>query len=224
MTTAAADDSDTTAPGLRLGTVDRVRVRVGYRRSADAPVSDVFLLDLPGGRAVGAFDEAPYLRALEPVLEVGGGLGGRAAPAYSVHVDRGGTSTGAGDVEIRVEVTTGDTSAPLAPEAVVAAAGAFTRTLAAGGDPDSVELHHDDAIEQARDLAGEAFPELRSGALTVSEEEHRAAEGRWTVGFRTGDRDRYVVVVGFVDGYTGSAHVHHEPRSEVLDSVGSESQ
>jgi hypothetical protein len=64
---------------------------------------------------------------------------------------------------------------------------------------------------------------VHSDVLSVSEEEHRAAQGSWSVGLRTRELDRYLVVVGFLDGYAGSAHVRHEPRSEVLDAVGSES-
>jgi hypothetical protein len=219
MSNSAADES---SPGhrLHLGIVDRVRVRVGYGRTVNGPASDVFLLDLPGVDAGGAFDEAPYLESLEPILDAGTGV----SPTYTVHVNRSRASWSAGesDVEIRVHLATGSKS-PLAQAAVDAVADAFKRALEYAGTPEAVTLHHDEAIEHARARVVEAYPELHSVVLTVSEEEHRAAEGAWRVGFRGRDLDRYVVMLGFVEGYSGSARVQHVPQIEVIDSVGSES-
>jgi hypothetical protein len=220
MAKAAADHSDASGHVLSLGKVDRIRIRVAYGRDLDGPSHDVFLLDVPLAAAEEAFDEMPYLEALEPILYAGAEI-----PAdYSVHLTRHHTSFGttAGQAEIRMNLTTRSGSATLRATALEAVTLAFRRVLDHTGRPERPELRHDDAIARARFQAQEAYPEMSSGGLSVSDEEHRATHGSWSVGLRTGDLDRYVVVVGFLDGYTGSAHVRHQPRSEVLDSVGSE--
>ena len=221
MASAAADEPRASGHELQLGRVDQVRVRVGYGRTPDGPAYEVFLLDLPEAGTGGTFDEMPYLEALEPILYALAD-----APLdYSVHVDRSRTSwsSAAGDVEIRVSLTTGSTSTTLGATALDAVTNAFRTVLDLAGPSEPLLLGHDEAIARARARVEEAFPEVHSDVLSVSEEEHRAAQGSWSVGLRTRDLDRYLVVVGFLDGYAGSAHVRHEPRSEVLDAVGSES-
>lgn len=218
MARTAADPPDSSGRVLHLGRVDRLRVRVGYGPALGEPARDVLLLDVPL-TGPDTFDEEPYLEALEPILY--------AAPAallpYSVHLDRHHTSLGsvAGEVEIRMDLTTG--AGPLPTEAIEAVAHAFRRILDHAGAPERPELRHDDAIDRARAHVREAYPEMDPVELSVSDEEHRPAQGSWSIGLRRRtDLDRYVVVVGFLDGHPGSAHVHHHRRSEVLDSVGSE--
>ena len=211
--------SDASGHVLNLGRVDLVRVRVSYGRMLEGPEHDVFLLDLPGGgEEEEPFDEMPYLEALEPIL-----YSDTETPSvYSVHVNRSHTSwgSGAGDVEIRMSLTTGlrATTKP----AFQAVTDAFRRVLEHAGRLEPAAFGHDEAIASARTRVEEAYPAVHSDALRISSEEHRAAQGSWSVGLTTRDLDRYVVVVGFLDGYPGSAHVRHEPRSEVLDSLGSE--
>jgi len=221
MASAAAGEPRPSGHELQLGRIDQVRVRVGYGRTPDGPAYEVFLLDLPEAGTGGTFDEMPYLEALEPILYA---LADRPLD-YSVHVDRSRTSRGsaAGDVEIRVSLTTGSTSIALGATALDAVANAFRTVLKLAGPPKPLVLGRDEAIARAMARVEEAFPEVHSDVLSVSDEEHRAAQGSWSVGVRTRDLDRYLVVVGFLDGYAGSAHVRHEPRSEVLDAIGSES-
>lgn len=217
---SSADHDGSPGRRLRLGTVDRVRVRVGYGRTVNGPASDVFLLDLPVVAAGAAFDEAPYLERLEPILDAAAG----ASPEFAVHVNRSHASWGAGEshVEIRVDLATGGES-PVTQADVDAVAASLERVLEHAGTSEAATLDHDGAIEQARARVVEAYPEADPVDLTVSDEEHRAAEGAWRVGFRGRDLDRYVVLLGFVSGHPGSARVQHRPQSEVIDSVGSES-
>lgn len=220
MASAAAGEPRASGHELQIGRIDQVRVRVGYSRTPDGPAYEVFLLDLPGAGTDGTFDEVPYLEALEPILYA------LADPPldYSVHVDRSRTSrAAAGDVEIRVSLTTGSTSIAFGATALDGVKNAFRTVLEVAGPPESPVLRHDEAIARAMVRVEEAFPDVHSDVLSVSEEEHRAAQGSWSVGLRTRELDRYLVVVGFLDGYAGSAHVRHEPRGEVLDAVGSES-
>lgn len=220
MARRTADPSDSSGRVLHLGRVDQLRVRVGYGPALGDPPRDVFLLDVPL-EAADTFDEEPYLEALEPVL-----YAAVTAPLpYSVHLDRHHTSHGssAGEVEIRMELSTGGESGSLPTGAIEAVAHGFRRILDHAGPPGRLELRHDDAIDRARAQVREAYPEMDPAELSVSDEEHRPAQGSWSIGLRRHtDLDRYVVVVGFLDGHPGSAHVHHHRRSEVLDSVGSE--
>jgi hypothetical protein len=218
MASAAAEDPRSVRHELHLGKVDQVRVRVAYSRMLDGPAYDVFLLDIPGVGAEGAFDEMPYLETLEPILYADE----RAPRDYSVHVNRNHTSWGAaaGDVEIRVNLMGGRMSTTLTAAALDAVTDAFRTVLGRGSAPESVELLEDEAVASACARVEEAYPEVHSDVLSVSEVEHRAAERAWSVGLRTHDLDRYLVLLGFLDGYAGSAHIRHEPRSEVLDSVG----
>jgi len=213
-----AAGSAATGHVLNLGRVDLVRVRVSYGRMLEGPEHDVFLLDLPGGGGEEPFDEMPYLEALEPILYSDADR----PSVYSVHVNRSHTSwgSGAGEVEIRMSLTTGLRST--SQSAFDAVTDAFRRVLEHAGRLEPVALGHDDAIASARTRVEEAYPAVHSDVLRISSEEHRAAQGSWSVGLTTRDLDRYVVVVGFLDGYAGSAHVRREPRSEVLDSLGSE--
>ncbi|HEU4811148.1 MAG TPA: hypothetical protein VFT00_03310 [Nocardioides sp.] len=220
MAGTAADPSDPSVRVLHLGGVDQLRVRVAYGPAPDSPARDVFLLDVPL-EVADTFDEEPYLRALEPVLYAAA----EAPLPYSVHLHRHHTSLGspAGTVEIRMDLTTGNGSGRLSTAAVDAVATGFRRVLDHAGAPRRLELRHDDAIDRARAQVQEAYPEMEPAELTVSDEEHRPAQGSWSIGLRRlTDLDRYVVVVGFLDGHPGSAHVHHHRRSEVIDSVGSE--
>jgi hypothetical protein len=215
-----ADHFDSSEHELNLGTVDQLRVRVSYGRMLDGPSHDVFLLDVPV-EADEAFDETPYIGALEPILYAGA----ETPLVYSMHVSRHHTSWGPalGEAEIRLNLTTGSRSATIGATALDALTLAFRSVLEhVTGRPERPEPRHDDAIALARVRVEEAFPEVHSDLLSVSDEEHRAAHGSWSIGLRTRDLDRYVVVIGFLDGYPDSAHIRHQPRSEVLDSVGSE--
>jgi hypothetical protein len=81
-------------------------------------------------------------------------------------------------------------------------------------------LSRGDAISGARAAVAHAFPGVDPEDLSLTDEEHHAAEGRWSVGLARPGVTRYQVQVGFVPDVPASAHVHRMPLGEVVDSVG----
>jgi len=210
---------------LTLGRVDQVRVQVGFRTTPEDRPYQQFLLDLPVSEGASvrkhdAFDEELALAALEPVL-----FAGAEAPRhYSLHQHRWHTSWGAspGVLDIGILVTTGARKGAAISEASrESVARAFHDLMETVGHPQPTPTTRDAALLQARRAAATAYA-IDPDALSVYVEEHRPAENSWTIGLRATARDRYEVVVGFVDGYAGSVRVRHEQRIEVSDSVGSE--
>jgi hypothetical protein len=217
-------DQHASRPLLTLGRVDRVQVQVGYRATPDGPAYQQFLLDLPvpeadNAGAQDALDERRVLAALEPVLYVGDD----APRHYSLHQHRWHTSWGPspGGLDIGVLVTTGTRTAAVVEASYRAVTRAFRELLEAAGPPDSTPISRDAAVLRARRSVATAYA-LDPDALSLSAEEHHAAENSWTVGLRTIDGDEYDAVVGLVDGYAGSVRVLHEERFEAFDSVGAE--
>jgi hypothetical protein len=217
-------DERASAPLLTLGRVDRLLVQVGYRAMPDGPAYQQFLLDLAISDEVAAGDqgglgEQTVLAALEPVLYVGA----EAARHYSLHQHRWHTSWGAspGALEIGLLVTTGPRTKALMEASHEGVARAFHGLLEMAGRPEPTPTSRDAAISRARRSAAATYA-VDPDALSVSAEEHHAAENSWTVGLRGAAGDEYDVVVGLVDGYAGSVRVRHEARLEVVDSVGSE--
>lgn len=211
-------------PLLTLGRVDRLRVQVGYRASPDGPAYQQFLLDIPvpeadvaGDRA--GLDEAPVLAALEPVLYAGA----EAPRHYSLHQHRWHTSWGMspGVLEIGILVTTGTSTVALSKALQEGATRGFRALLDLVGRPEPTTTSRDAAVLRARRSVAAAYA-LDPDTLSLSAEEHHAADNSWLVGLRSTTGDGYDVVVGLVDGYAGSVRVRHEERIEVFDAVGSE--
>jgi len=212
-------------PLLTLGRVDLMRVQVGYRARPDDRAHEQFLLDLPVPQADDAgddhqFDEQQVLSVLEPVL-----FGGDGTPRhYSLHQHRSHSSWGAspGALELGILVTTGPrTTAAVSEASRDAVTRAFRDLMEAVGRPDPAQTSRDTAILRARRGAALAFG-VDPDALSLSAEEHHAAENSWTFRLRPAADDEYEVAVGFADGYAGSIRVRHEQRLEVSDSIGSE--
>jgi hypothetical protein len=212
----------TEEPGVRplldLGDVDLVRVRVGYGHLPDGPEHDVFLLELGGAGGAPGFDEGPVLEALQPVV----GAGGAPARPFSLQVSRHHNSwrPGKSDLEVRVSLATGRNAPRLSADAVAEVADAFRAVRSLVGSAAAEPLPRDDAIARAFLLVGRFYPEVHSDVLSLSDEQHVAPHGAWSIGLRTRHLDRYVVELGFVDGDPACAHLRHERRSEVMDSVG----
>ena len=202
---------------LTLGRVDQVRVQVGFSNLLDGPPDDVFLLDLARRDTAEPFDEAPYLAALDPLVTAASGH----HPPYSLHLHRHRTSWGVsvGDVEIRLVVMTGHRAGPLPAAVVDAVSAALAGILDQAGRLEAEPVAHGEAVERARGAVEAVYH--GAGELAISDEEHQAARGLWSIGLRSPELDRYVAEVGFLQGYAGSTHVRHL-HSEVLDSVGSE--
>ena len=223
MASHPADDRSS-RPLLTLGRVHRVRVQVGHRARPDGPAYQQFLLDLPVPEADDihdreTLDETRVLAALEPVLYVGSDV----PRHYSVHQHRWHTSWGPSPaaLEIGLLVTTGTRTRALLEASHDGVTRAFRHLLELTGRHGPTPITRDGAILRARRSAATAYT-LDPDTLSLSSEEHHAAENSWTVGLRTTAGDEYGVVIGLVDGYAGSVRVRHEDRTEVFDSVGAE--
>lgn len=201
---------------LDLDRVDRLSVRVSYCGVLEGPPHDVFLLDVRPGGAGDAFDETPYLDALEPVLHTHGDT----ADPCTVHVTRTHRSwtTEAGEAEISIALATGRASTVdrSATESVVSA---FRKVLELAAPGPSDPLDHHDALAEARLRVERAYAEVHADLLTVTDEEHVAGARTWSVGLSF-PRARFQVLLGCVDGDPRSTHIRRLRGGEVVDSVG----
>lgn len=206
------------AASLRPHHVDQVRVSLSYGAVLDGPAHDVFLLQLRPRRVEDVFDEVPYLELLEPVLHQHG-----AAPDPCVlQVTRTHRSwTGSpGEAEIALTLSTGR-ARPVGNGQAAVARDAMRSLLQWGGDGQAGPLRRRDALSAARELVRRAYPEARHDTLLVTDEEHLASAGMWSIGLAVpGAPARFGAVLGFVDGHPRTAHLRRMPGSEVVDSVG----
>jgi len=205
---------------LTFGAVRQLRVQVGYRRRPDVPAYLHYLLDLPvRDEDQHAFEEARVLATLEPVLYAGADT----PRPHSLHQHRWHTSWGTSPNELEIDllVTVGTTTSAVVKAADDAVIRAFRDLMELTGRPESEPLSRDGALLRARHSAATAF-EVAPESLWLGTEEHHPGEGSWTVGLRTNDGEQYDVLIGFVDGYAGSARVGHARPIEVSDSLGSE--
>jgi len=219
----ARRSADSSRRLLTLDRIDRVRVQVGLRASPDDPAHVQFLLDLPVPEAVAddraPFDEQLVLAALQPVLYSGAG----APRHYSLDRHMWHTSWGASPraLEVGLLVTTGARSTANDSGTSEGVARAFRDLMQFAGQPQPTPTSRDAAVLRARRGAATAFA-IDSDVLSLSTEEHHAAENTWTIGLRSTAGEEYEVDVGYVDGYAGSVRVRHRQRIEVPDSIGSE--
>jgi hypothetical protein len=169
---------------LTLGRVDQVRVQVGFRASPDDRPYQQFLLDLSApeadsARQSDAFDERQALATLEPVLYACGG----APRHYSLHQHRWHTSWGvsSGALDIGLLVTTGTrTTAAISEASHDSVTRAFHDLMDVAGQPQPTPTSRDAAILRARRKAATAYG-VDPDAMSLSAEEHHAAENSWTV-------------------------------------------
>ncbi len=209
---------DASLPRLTRGRIDRVHVQVGLREGPEGPVGEQFLLELPAHEDGQPPDEEGYLARLEPVLRADG----ERPLHHSLHVHRWHTSWGVagGALEIGLTVTTGsgDSRGTSARHAV---AEVFRELLELGESPTPTPVTREQAVVIARRSVAAAYA-LDPEDLALTSEQHQADRGTWTLGLRAPALDRFVVVVGLVDGYAGSVHVRHRPADEVTASLGTE--
>lgn len=200
MTSAAASPAS-----ARLGRIAEVRVRIAYDAPGGGPAREVCLLDVPLAGSSPDDLEDRLLEAVTPLLEV-------SPVRYEVHLDRSWANRGTvtGRLELRVELTNGDADGHRD-----AVATAFRAVLAECGRPGRTDLHRDEALTRARVRAAQAFPTLHAERLGVAGE---SRDEGWTFQLVTPDGER--ALVGFVDGYAGSAQVRRRPPLEVFDSLG----
>ena len=208
---------------LRQGRVAGVRVTVACARTLDEVPHDVYLLDLtPSGEAEaggGRFDEVPYLECLEPVLDaLGGSLSWLADVARTHSSDRDGV--GQARLSVLLAFDTPPSSDGPGPDLAALVRSAMARMAAPLTPPEEAPLARGDAITVATAAVAHAFPHLDPQGLSLTDEEHHATEGRWSVGFAQPGVARFQVQLGFVPGVRTSAHVRSLPVGEVVDSVG----
>lgn len=203
---------------LTFGAVRLLRVQVGYRAGPDGSAYQQSLLDLPlQDEDQQAFEEARVLAILEPILHAGAD----APRPYSLHEYRRHTSWGLSPNELKLSliVMTGARSPDIVKAVDDAVLRAFRDLRELVGRKHSEPLSRDDALLRARQAAATAF-EVELESLWLGTEEHHPDVGSWRVGLRTNDGEQYDVLVGFVDGYAGSARVRHARPTEVSDSLG----
>ncbi|GAB3878587.1 hypothetical protein [Terrabacter terrigena] len=206
---------------LRKGRVDGLRIVVACARSLDDVPHDVYLLDLvPTTEAVAGsrFDEVPYLECLEPVLDSSDGALPWVVEVARVHrADRDGLG------EARLSVLLGVGSPPPdgapAPDLTPVMAEAFSRMVGRFA-PDSPVPDRADALSAATSAVAHAYLDVDPRALSLTDEEHHADDGCWTVGLAVPGAARFRVQLGLAPGLPASTHVHRVPQGEVVDSVG----
>ena len=206
---------------LRQGRVVGLRIMVACSTSLEEMPHDAYLLDLAPANPTaggGRFDEVPYLECLEPVLDAAGG-----PPSWVVDVSRTHRSDrdGVGQAHVSVLLATGKTPTVSGPQLTDVVRSAFSRMTQLPAPPaSSAALGHAEAIAAATAAVAEAFPHMDTGALSLTDEEHHAAEQRWSLGLALEGLTRFQVLLGLVPGVPASAHVHRAPMGEVVDSVG----
>lgn len=209
---------------LREGRVAGLRVTVACARSLDGVPYDVYLLDVepakdavPGG---GPFDEVPYLEVLEPVLDA---AGGRVSWAVEVLRTHRSDHDGVGQARLSVLLALGSAPAASGPSPDLAAVvrSAFARMADSAASPAaSGTLSREQALATATAAVAHAFPAVDDRALSLTDEEHHAAEGRWSLSLALPGVVRFQVQLGFVPAAPASVHLRRMPVGEVVDSVG----
>lgn len=204
---------------LDLGQVGALRVSVTFGAVLEEPAHDVFLLDAGPLPSTGQFDEGPYLDLLAPLLPPRPSK--RERWVVSVNRTHRSGTPGPGVAEIAIAVASRRTPGA-GPETVESVRSAFRQILARAGAPGAATLDHPEALSEARRQVQRAFPEAPADRLAVTDEEHHAAQGMWSVGLALAMQARFEVLVGFVDGDPGTVRIRRT-GSEIVDSVGTDS-
>jgi hypothetical protein len=229
---------------LREELVAELEVTVSVASELDREPHDVYLLEValptedgpgadgpgeggpgPGGPhadgpGAAGFDEAPFLEDLEPLLAAAG-----PSPQWAVDVSRTHRSDEGARGRARVLLVLAPQSDPGALPAqldlTAAVHDAFAR-VAARSTPltTPVALSHEAALAEARAAVARLLPGLDSRDLGLTDEEHHAVEGSWSLGLALPGVARFRVRVGLVAGVPHSVHVRRMPVGEVVDSVG----
>lgn len=206
---------------LRNGRVDGLRVVVACARSLEDVPHDVYLLELADPTAAGdgaRFDEVPYIECLEPVLEsAGGGLPWVVEVTRTHRADRGGL--GWAQVSVLLAVGGPPADGTPAPDLTPLMTGAFSR-MSGRPEPGAEAPARADVLDAATAAVAHAFPDVDPRALSLTDEEHHADDGCWTVGLCVPGSARFRVQLGLAPGLPGSTHVHRMPLGEVVDSIG----
>jgi hypothetical protein len=208
---------------LREERVAELEVTVSIAAARDREPHDVYLIEVAlgtdDGRGAAGFDEAPFLEDLEPLLTAAG-----PSPQWAVDVSRAHRSDEGARGRARISLVlapAGDPAGPDEPDVTAAVRDAFAR-VAARSTPSTtpVELSHDAALAEARTAVARLFAGIDSRDLGLTDEEHHALEGSWSLGLALPGVARFRVHVGLVSAVPHSVHVRRMPVGEVVDSVG----
>jgi hypothetical protein len=206
---------------LQLGPVASVRLRLALSAGVGGPAHDVFLVDARRADPAVPFEEGRWLVVLQDLLDR---AGLDASGEGLLRVERSHALGDAlpGTAEVELVLDTG--AAPALPATHVEQVASALRAAlgpALGGEPGE-GLSRGEAIDAARRSVLLADPGADEDTLVVTDEEHLASAGRWSIGLALGTRARFEVVIGLVDGDPRTRHVRRLPGSEVVDSVGTE--
>lgn len=213
---------------LREERVAELEVTVSVATDLDREPHDVYLLEVAlrsegesgeDGRGAAGFDEAPILEDLEPLLSAAG-----PSAQWAVDVSRTHRSDEGARGRARISLMlapAADPAAPAEPDVAAAVQDAFAR-VAARSTPSTAaaDLSHDAALAEARTAVARLFPGIDSRDLGLTDEEHHALEGSWSLGLGLPGVARFRVQVGLVAAVPHSVHVRRMPVGEVVDSVG----
>lgn len=201
-----------------LGRVDELRVRLAFSRAPEEPPHDVFLLDVRPVTGTGRFDESPYLDLLEPVLALPAGK--RRRCVVQVNRTHRSWTDSPGEAEIAVALSSGRATSAMDHEATEVVRLALRKVLDRVEASRAPALAHQEAVGEARARVARVFTEVEADRLTVTDEEHHAAEGTWSMYLAVPAVARFHVLLGFVDGDPTTTHIQRLPSSEIVDSVG----
>jgi hypothetical protein len=202
----------TTGPAARP-VVDRVRVTIASRPPDPKHPVDVVLLDVDLAEPSGAAVTDSVVEALLPVLEAETG-GAEIAVCHRYRF--GGGRPERGLAEVLVGLGHEERSAD---DLLAGVAASFRTILDSVRATRPAHLERDAALRTARERVAEAFPEVRSEALSVSAEDHHS--GRWSIELVDAALAAFEVTIGVVDGNPATTHVRRLAPLEVVDSVGS---
>jgi hypothetical protein len=207
---------------LREERVAELEVVVSVATDLDREPHDVYLLEVAletdGGPGAAGFDEAPFLEDLEPLLTAVG-----SSSRWAVDVSRTHRSDEGGRGRARISLMLAPAAEPAAsaePDLTAAVQDAFARVAARSTPSTTVDLSHDDALAEARTAVARHFPGIDSRDLGLTDEEHHAVEGSWSLGLGLPGVARFRAQVGLVTSVPHSVHVRRMPVGEVVDSVG----
>ena len=209
---------------LRDERVAELEVTVSVATALDREPHDVYLLEVALGTdgvdGAQGFDEAPFLEDLEPILTAAG-----TSASWAVDVSRSHRSDEGGRGRARVSLVLAPEADPAAEPigggVTTAVQDAFARVAArSASSTTAVDLSHDAALAVARTAVTRLFPGIDSRELGLTDEQHHALEGSWSLGLGLPGVARFRVRVGLVPGVPHSVHVRRMPVGEIVDSVG----
>jgi hypothetical protein len=202
--------------GLDLTRVDEIRVTVALSNTPDAAPDEVLVLTVGPGSEDRPWQERAYVDAVDRLLR-------RAPlppPRYTLRLTRTLSKGGRPASEAAVSLALAVPAGPSRDAVRLAALTALGELRVHEGIRPAARPGRDEALTTSRSLVADCWPDLATGDLSVSEEEHHHDTGVWTFGLVAADHSHVRVDVGVVDGDPATARLVHTAEAEVVDSVG----